>query len=379
MALILDNIQPDTPQTHVLIIGVGGYRYLSGGAEQKQHTIESIGLLKQLSSPPKSALAFRKFITETADRWKAPLGSIEFLLSPSPDDPDPSGENENFEPATIHNITQAYGRWKNRCNSLEENMAIFFFCGHGLEKEEHFLLAEDFGEDSNNPWRGGFSFNKTRRAFHSCKAQTQCFFIDACRQITSGILQQDLPSIPLDVPNFSSSDCLYNLTVKAAAHNEQAYGPRKEPSYFTQALTKAFQGALAKNINNRWVIETGRIASEITHLIGSINSSQDYRQRTTSDITTSTSIFEVSGTPNVEVTIDCLPSEANKFAKLSCQNLLEDIMLENHSDEHPWTINVKAGIYKVFAKFEPPSYQDTSEIFRADPPRETKNVHCQNI
>jgi hypothetical protein len=39
------------PDTHALVIGVGGYPYLSGGARERDQTIEAIGFLRQLTSP----------------------------------------------------------------------------------------------------------------------------------------------------------------------------------------------------------------------------------------------------------------------------------------------------------------------------------------
>jgi hypothetical protein len=89
MALIFEKNDDNSPSTHALIIGVGGYRHLSGGVDEKQQNIKNVGLLKQLTSPPRSAVAFAEWIMKAADRLRAPLGTVDLLVSPAPDDPDP--------------------------------------------------------------------------------------------------------------------------------------------------------------------------------------------------------------------------------------------------------------------------------------------------
>ena len=144
---------------------------------------------------------------------------------------------------------------------------FFFFCGHGLEKSEHFLLAEDFGDPANF-WFNAFNFDATRLAFRSCVARTQLFFVDACRQVTSEMLLLNLDGIPpLEPPAYLSPDCDYNLTIKATAVNEKAYSKKNQPSFFTQALINGMEGQAARNSNDEWTVSTGALSSGITSLI----------------------------------------------------------------------------------------------------------------
>jgi hypothetical protein len=244
MTLIFPDDRGNAPSTHALIIGVGGYRHIEGGADPRQQVVKHVGLLGQLTSPPRSAVAFAQHLIKTGDRLRAPLGSIELLISPAPSDPNPFPLGMNSEPATIANLRAAYGAWRARCDRNHDNVAMFYFCGHGVEKIEQYLLAEDFGDDPNNPWLGSFAFDSTRLAFHACRAATQCFYIDACRKVTSGMLQVRPSASPLETVQEDVAECLHDLTMKASARNTTALGPKKKPSYFTQALIKAFQGLL---------------------------------------------------------------------------------------------------------------------------------------
>lgn len=58
MSLLFNNQNVNVPQTHVFIIGVGGYPYISGGHSEKEQAVDAAKKLGQLSSPPKSAEAF---------------------------------------------------------------------------------------------------------------------------------------------------------------------------------------------------------------------------------------------------------------------------------------------------------------------------------
>jgi len=376
MSLIFDRIS-NKPQTHALVIGVGGYRYLTGGAEPRDQVFEAVGLLGQLTSPPRSALGFAQWLESTQDQWRAPLGSIELFVSPAPGDPLPAGIN--VDPATIRKIQDGYNHWKQRCKANEDNIAVFFYSGHGVEKQEHYLLAEDFGENPNNPWLGSFAFDSTRRAFHACKAKTQCFFVDACRKVTSGMLQHDLPKIPLDVENMQeSADCDFNLTLKAAAHNETAHGPKNKPSYFTQAILNAFKGAAASRRGSKWAIKTGEISANINDILRMVKISEGYRQRCISTTSGSGEIFRLTNVPHVPVSIACQPDQANALAALSCKNLESGACRRRGPKKGPWRLTVDAGIYRIMAKFaDGEGFHDCNRLIPFDPPLIEEILECQ--
>src|SRR5688572_2449547 len=231
MALVFDNISNE-PQTHIFIIGIGGYPYLKDGATPAPlpNDLKNLG---QLTSPPVSAEALYNTAIELHNNnsWITPLGSIEVLVSPSPGGiPVFTGFN-NIEPATHANIDKSYAAWKTRCDSSVDNIAIFYFCGHGLGKGlDQFLLVEDFGKNANSPWADAISFDDSRIAFYSCKAKTQLFFVDACREVTNTLLLYNVKGAQLETPPYVTTDCKYYLNMKAAATNEKAYGKRNEPS-----------------------------------------------------------------------------------------------------------------------------------------------------
>lgn len=383
MALVFDNIKAE-PQTHAFIIGVGGYPFLSGGAQEKAQIANQIGILKQLTSPPKSALAFRDGLLNLENKpdihFDKPLGSIELLVSPSPDDPDPGNVGEVYQPATINNIMNAYNDWKVRCDTHAGNIAIFFFSGHGVEKMQHFLLAEDFGDNPNNPWLGSFNFDETRRAFHGCKAITQCFFVDSCRQITAAMLQSNLMTVPaLEIPNFNIPDCHHDLVMKAAAHNVTAHGQKKKPSYFTQAVLKAFEGYIAdkKGTDTKWMIRTKDIANNIYDLLDIVKPGQGFKQRCTNHFIAPGKFIHMDSAPMARLSVSCEPEAAIPAAELSCKDLMNsNTQTRAIAESTPWELDVKAGIYELSASFPNQDFTDCRIPEKVTPLDNLKILNC---
>jgi len=353
MSLLYNNPEAN-PQTHVLIIGVGGYPYLSGGDREITQSVDAAKQLGQLSSPPVSAEAFYNTVMKLHEdgAWIKPVGSVEVLISPCKDGK-VVFEGQQPDIASMSNIDKAYWDWKARCDRHPDNVAIFYFSGHGLEKAEHYLLAEDFGANPGNPWRGGFAFDMTRRAFSTCKASAQLFFIDACRQVTSDMLTTDLSMSPIENPNILAKDCLYHLTQKATAVNESAYGKKNEVSFYTKALIGALCGdaVTQDSETNKWCIDTGTLASKMTSFIKKIAPDQGYEQRCVNITSDVTNIIQFMETPNTELTITCLPEAALEIAKFSYLNLASEENDSRSPKNEPWEVKVKAGIYKVEASF----------------------------
>ena len=376
MSLVLDR-SFDGPAAHALVIGVGHYRHLSGGADPKTQTIQNVGILQQLTSPPRSAVAFSDWLIAHADDWRVPIKTVDLLVSPAQADPDAGVPGANFQPATIANIQAAYAAWKNRCDDDPDNIAIFFFSGHGVEKGEHFLLAEDFGEQPNNPWLGAFDFDTTRRAFHATKAATQCFFVDACREITSSMLQHQVMVPPLEIVNLTNSaDCLFDLTLKASASNEKAHGPPKQPSYFTQAVQLALDGGVAEKTGGRWLVKSGQVSAHIYDVLGLIKEDQNFKQRCTIGMTGSAVLLETQ-TPNVRLSVSCIPDSANAVAELTCTRLEDgqDVPLGN--GPLPLELDLEAGVYKFDADFPGNEFAHASSIEGHNPPLDIVELECQ--
>jgi hypothetical protein len=181
------------------------------------------------------------------------------------------------------------------------------------------------------------------------------------------MLRRNLPDIPLDVPSYDESDCAFDLTSKGAAHNETAHGPKRKPSYFTQALLKALHGGAAVRHGSTWVVETGQIAVALNQLLGLMKSSESYRQRCVSIVSETREIIRLTEAPDVHLTLGCSPTEANALAQLSCVDVT-GARYERAPNAAPWTLIVKAGICQVLAQFNRGPYHSAPQMVSALPP-----------
>jgi hypothetical protein len=379
MTLVYDQVRAE-PQLHALIIGVGGYPFLANGSTPNPNAVQQLGLLRQLGSPPISAAAIADWLTRAdhPDRWRVPLGSVELLLSPPTGQPAAAGA-ANIEAATHAAVMQAYRRWRARCDSFEDSIAFFYFCGHGLGKVDQYLLCEDVGQDDLDLFRGGFTFESTRAAFHAVKARSQLFFVDACRSVTSGMLRFDEPDLPLERAPFATTECLHDLTVRAAAHDQKAFGPADgRPSYFAQSLIRALEGGVASKHNGEWWVKSGELGSKLQDVLGLVSPPPLDRQRCIATVGKSVALFRPPGAPKVRFSLACEPQAATAAADLSYQCLPHGaVERRGLRDPISWVVTVDPGLYEVAASFDADSpFQQASDEAFVLPPITESLLRC---
>lgn len=368
MALYFED-SSEGPKTHIFVIGVGGYPYLKGGTNEKAQTKDAAKGLGQLTSPPVSAEAFCEMAMELyhSQSWAKPLGSIDVLVSNPPEGRPVFGGYE-LKAATMDNIKDSYIDWKERCNSHEDNVALFLFCGHGLGKGEHYLLAEDFGRRPTDPWDGCFAFDMTAMGFGTCRASTQIFLVDSCRQVTFDMQSLNLTIPPLEQAAFDIGACDNRFVQKAAAHNESAYGKKNKESFYVSAIIKAFKGNAAEKKNGIWKVSTGTICSKMNDLIDRELLGSQPRQRCDNSIIGETPIVILQTAPTAVFNITCSPLPALTHADLTYREVNTGINANRAPIDQPWSVNVAAGIYEVHAMFPEGNYESIPETTIVSPP-----------
>ena len=131
------DVVTDQPRLHAFVIGVSDYPHLLNGSKPLANDPLGLG---QVTTPHHTALRIVKWLSEEYTCPSKPLGSVEFVFSPSPQVAAAGGLPNPIETATLANIDAAFKRWVKRCSAHKENIAFFYFCGHGLAKDEQFLL-----------------------------------------------------------------------------------------------------------------------------------------------------------------------------------------------------------------------------------------------
>lgn len=253
-------IVTDKPRLHAFVIGVGDYPHLNGGSGLL--AADPLGL-SQVTTPRYTAPAIAKWLLTKYNNAACELGSVEMLVSPSAPIAAPGGPMQ-AEAATKTNIDAAFARWVNRCSARSDNVAFFYFCGHGIAKTAQYLLPEDFGDPSvPNRWKNCIDFDGMRSGMRKCAAQTQLFFVDACRETPFGMLTQTNVSgdslITADYSDTVNCSSAYYATTQG----RPAYGPDDDVTYFGQAVLSCLNGVAAMRKNGKWVVDTFSLSNAL--------------------------------------------------------------------------------------------------------------------
>lgn len=258
---------PAGPATHALVIGCGRYLHLPGGGGNAAANNWGLG---QLTTAPISARHFVNWLLHRFRNDRAPLASIEHLVSDG-GVMDHAGVAQASELPTMTAVELAYNRWLQRVNANEENIAIVYFCGHGLYNNGGTaLLCADFADPAFAAVnRNVIHLEATVRGMLACRARRQCFFIDSCRTTdTQWQAMMDAPGRPLGVANLNDLSAKDQPVFFATGRTQAALALADEVSLFTGALVEALDGLAADDPFGNyelgsWVVDTSNIARAV--------------------------------------------------------------------------------------------------------------------
>jgi len=325
MTLLYEVAAVGSPGTHLLAIGVGYYPHLLGG--DRKLADRPLGL-KQLTSPPVSIQALLNWFfapllapgTIGFVNPNAPLASVAALTSaPQPVAITTPNGVVNLQAATRQGIQDAFDAWLLRLKGHADNIGVLYFCGHGITVADHYLLAEDFGHNMNQPWVNAFDISTTIRALEREVPGAVYYFIDACREVSREMavtLRADPnPLLPLD---FDKKVIRRSVTaVFATGEGDLAYAPKGgKVSRFTSALICAMSGfcGVKPPGGTTWNVDGESISNAIRQLL-------EYEALETPDLTgkgkqvseqlvqgSPMPLLRLASAPKVKVRLDLAPT-----------------------------------------------------------------------
>ncbi|WP_326726391.1 caspase family protein [Streptomyces phaeochromogenes] len=351
------------PGVHALIIGVGYYPYLAGNVQSGTAEWPAFSFMPQLTSPPRSARAFAQWLSDNADErnWTVPLASVDLLLSFAPKQAPDLAAVIHGE-ATIDAIRQRFEAWLARCAQDPDNVAVFYFCGHGVQGDGQFLLASDFNKYAATPFAHAFDFDETRLALQQRGPRTQWMIIDACRvdcarRPPSGVQPLADPEL------FAISVCQNEVTLRMPM-SDQAGARVGEVSFLTQALIRALDGqAATTDEHGEWVVRMDGVRRSIDTLLGEELGFQPLSRGVESINLGDAVLYRLGEAPLARLIVRCLPSEAT--ARTTVSYTSHDMAAQPtavigmrpaqplpakgaHGQE--WRIDLRAGVYTVRAE-----------------------------
>jgi len=347
-------LDANTPTTHAIVIGVGKYSYLNEGDERltKKH-----GDLGQLSSPPESAREIATWLLDDFNNPDKPLATVSLLISENDGaveftHPKLAGPVKPEE-ANISNIKKAIREWKGFGDRSEENMTIFFFCGHGVARGlvGLTLLLSDYGESDDMPMEGAIDFAAMQRGMAQCKASEQLYFVDACR-VVSDIATRTTETgdsiIQDDINRPYSSEWMYAIIFSTLA-GKKAYGRKNQPSFYTEELIKGLKGAGSHNRSGdgKWRVNTNVLSAAINN--GLLKKGKRLAPPMANMATFD--FHELKHKPVVPVTIYCKDRSENSLAIFTCIRDGQKVA-ERAPEPKDWNTDLVYGRYDFIADID---------------------------
>lgn len=256
---------------HALIVGVSAYRYLPpAGSPPTPH---SLGMT-QLSSAALSAYKIYEWLLQNRETLSAPLTTCRLLLAPTPAELEREPSLQCCAPATLSAFLQAAQDWRTDVSTAPENVAFFYFAGHGVirNRTDQILLLEDFNDGVGSLLRNSFDVNSLYHGMapssrYPSIGRTQFYFIDACRNLPQqfGQFESLSPTPAFDVRLADRRDDRLAPKFYATAVGDLAYAETDGQTIFSQALLRCLQGGAAeRDERGRWRVT----ASSLTRTLG---------------------------------------------------------------------------------------------------------------
>jgi len=331
------------------VIGVGAYPHLMGGG--RHQAVANFGL-SQLTTTRITAIRIAEWLAAQHRYPECPVGSIELLLSPVEELARADHSHVTVEASSMVNIQAAFKRWWARCNAQKDNIALFYFTGHGISTASQYLLPADFGDPAlPNLWENCVDFDGMRVGMKANAADRQVFFVDACREKPIDALVQLNPQGDALCSANIFDGVAASAAYYAAADGRKAYGPDNQETFFSTAVLEALAGAGAVKKGGKWVVDTFSLGNAIGQIMQSL--ADIHRQPLSCNP-------DPDGLPVpvhyplgafVRAAVGCQSDQANAEADIHLQRLPVSL----HSppgDPRPWIGRVEPGDWDIQMNFQ---------------------------
>ncbi|WP_377190462.1 caspase family protein [Ruegeria meonggei] len=259
------------PATHVIIVAAGRYYHGKG----KGDAMTDIGGdISQLSSPPVTAKLITDWFLTEFKNSERPLGSLSMCVSdedPSSYTPPGTVTARDIPEADLGSVTEAVHHWSERLKTHSSNLAVFYFCGHGVSLgQQAALLLSDFGR-SVNGYAPAIDLDALRGTMKNSPADQQLFLLDCCRTKVD-FLYEDEPSLGtriLSIPpsaresGGAAQQCILFPTIDG----EEAFGQIGKASVFATSFLDAVRFAAPDDETGVWKSSTPSILKAVDRLI----------------------------------------------------------------------------------------------------------------
>lgn len=373
----------DVPGTHVLVLGVSAYRHFAAGSAPSQRG--KAFRMRQLSAAARSASEFAGWMRTRYRNPAAPLASLRVLLSPS--------DGEQIEPgiaallpadpaqsaATVANVKAELLAFRAACASHPDNVAIVYAAGHGvqLSKNGAIVLLHDCGDDGHlTELEGAIDMAGVHAGFnHPDTAQTQFWFIDACRQEPAMAERYETMEAGLTLDTRPGA-ARTNPVFLASSTQMAAFARTQGRTLFCEALLSGLQGAFAAPPDDRvpsWHVSVTQLTTRLDLGVQALAAAESLEQPVDIGGRPTQALFHAFDQPpeaTVDVTVQPEGIAAQCTGTLSHRKLGKVLAADGQWPMHGV---VRAGIYELSVDTGDPA-QTFFDYITVVPPLFTRKV-----
>jgi hypothetical protein len=377
---------------HVLIAGVSGYPNLPAPGDNSPGPPAAFGM-RQLSSTTLTAYKIYQWILAHKDSFPVPLATCRVLLAPGAGELAAEPSLQDFPRATVNNFLQAAKDWRADAATSPDNMTLFYFAGHGIErsKGDAVLLLEEFGDGLGGALRNCVDMYNIYTAMANAEgggpiAQRQVYFVDACR------------NLPRAVPNFERESLgttpAFNVTLAgedkrsapifyAAAPGTTALALPGQQTVFSMALLQCLEGdaGVFEDVDgqDRWHVSVYSLSEALAVKIEDLNQALGGQQYYTPDgQQINKPICFLDQAPTAEVVFEVDPFDALSLARIEVLDNAGNplVAIPWPLDPYPYRTRWTAGFCKIRATIQPPDprYKDVQQDWMLRPPRRPRKL-----
>jgi len=278
-----------------------------------------------------------------------------------------------LERASYPEFVTAFNRFYARANTHEDSTAVFYFCGHGVQKGAWSgLVFDDFNSQPLNLNAHVLYYEDFELGMDRCLARQQLFILDACRNMPKAVLQSigsGQPGQTPIAPGDPASDRARHYPVyRATTSNQVAYALAGQPSRFTSALLKALRGSACQPPPNGagWVVQADDVVNSISDLLALEERLFGWPHQEARPSGSSLRwVLHVPQPPKVPVVVGCTPAADNLVASFSVVGAPPPLPMRG-PDPADWVVELGISDYLVQADL--PGQPPRTKAFLARPP-----------
>lgn len=378
MTDILKKPHRSDPATHALVIGVSHYRHFDGGSDPNERG--EGWAMGQLTSAAASAGAIAQWLKDEYHNPDAPLQTLRVLLSPQkrrekvPKSIADAVKDPSHR-ATRANVEKALGELRRDCATNVDNIAFVYIAGHGVQLSKHdsIVLLEDMADETHlTSLHGAIDAVGCHRGMdHAGTAQTQIWFVDACRQRPEIAEQFEMMkgALTLDeLPGSATSSPLF----LASSTRQAAFGRPDKQTLFCEALLDALRSGAAVGPDptkaRDWHVSTLSLNEKLVTTVRELANAEGERQTVDPGGRMTHAIVQrFPKPPPVRLQVRLEPHSASHVSSAALF-LGGSTPIANVPASFPFEMSLAAGLYLLSVTTKPP-FQNKSEILNLAPPK----------